>query len=139
MPEDIYRISWTEIHIELLKFIPIDAALHVNMVVRTIGSLRYFHDGFQRAVGNSWIRESICIDYHREYNTPPDAITAKVMLFGLFYALNVENISRTHKFVRRLRKRYSKVGIRKAHKGLPGGVTWARKPERVFWPKSLQS
>ena len=24
-------------------------------------------------------------------------------------------------------------------KGLPGGVTWARKPERVFWPKSLQS
>ena len=47
-----FRISWTDLWIEFLKFTPIDAALHVNMVVRTVGSLKLFHDSFQRAVGD---------------------------------------------------------------------------------------
>ena len=47
-----FRVSWTDMWGEFLKFTPIDAALHANLVVRTIGSLRFFHDGFQRAVAD---------------------------------------------------------------------------------------
>jgi hypothetical protein len=45
-----FRVSWTALWIEWLKFSPLDAALHATLVARSIGNLRLLHDGFQRAV-----------------------------------------------------------------------------------------
>lgn len=47
-----YRIRWTDLWMEFLKFTPVDTAMHSTLVVRMIGNLRFFHDGFQRAVGD---------------------------------------------------------------------------------------
>ena len=45
-----FRIGWADLYVEFLKFTPFDAALHSLVVVRMICNLRFFHDGFQRAV-----------------------------------------------------------------------------------------